>query len=74
MFKGTIKDVITNIFAFISGIIGLIQAVSMVYQTWIATASSTPTTAEWIQLVILVAIAVTSYYTGKTGDGKAKVE
>lgn len=74
MFQGTLKDIVTNVVAFISGALGLIQAIVMVYQTWLATATASPTLTEWIQLVILLAVAVVGWFTGKTGDGKPKIQ
>jgi len=67
-----LKDKITNVFAYIASLISLIQAINLVYIQWTATASAKPTLAEWIQLVILVSVAVVSYFTGKTSDGKSK--
>ena len=72
MFTGTFKDIITNILSFISGILAVAQVILLVYNQWIATVSSEPTFADWIQLAILISVAVVGYYTGKTGDGKAK--
>lgn len=73
MFKGTLKDIITNIFAFIMGVFSLIQAISIVWNQWIATVGQEPTIIEWIQLIISVSIAVVAWFTGKDGRGKAKV-
>lgn len=67
-----LKDKITNVFAYITSLIGLVQAVNLVYMQWTATASAKPTLAEWVQLVILVSVAVVSFFTGKTSDGKSK--
>jgi hypothetical protein len=73
MFKGTLKDILTNVVAFISGAIGLVQAVFMVWNTWLASATSEPTVTEWIQLAILIAVAIVGWFTGKNGDGTPKV-
>ena len=72
MFKGTFKDIITNIFAVFSGVAGLVQAISLVWAQWIANVSTKPTLFEWMQLVGLIVMTVVAYYTGKSGDGKAK--
>lgn len=67
-----LKDKITDIFAYITTGIGLLQAVNLVYLQWTATASAKPTASEWIQLAVLVTVAVVSFFTGKTSDGKTK--
>ena len=72
MFKGTLKDIITNVIAFISGALGLVQAVIIVWNQWLQTASPKPTLTEWVQVIILEVTAVVAWYTGKDGNGKAK--
>lgn len=73
MFKGTLKDIITNVIAFISGALGLVQAVIIVWNQWLQTASPKPTLTEWVQVIILEVTAVVAWYTGKDSNGKAKV-
>lgn len=72
MFKGTFKDVVTNIFAFITGFISVILLIINVWNQWLATASPKPTLIEWIQLVILIVTTLVAYFTGKDSDGKPK--
>lgn len=73
MFRGTLKDIITNIFAFIMGVFSLIQVVSIVWNQWAATVSTDPTLMEWIQLIISISVAVVAWFTGKDGRGKTKI-
>jgi len=72
MFQGTLKDIITNIFAFIMGIFSLIQVVSIVWNQWASTVSQDPTLMEWIQLIISISVAVVAWFTGKDSRGNAK--
>jgi formate-dependent nitrite reductase membrane component NrfD len=72
MFQGTLKDIITNVIAFIAGALSLVQAVIIIWQQWLETASPKPTLTEWIQLLILIITAVVAWYTGKDSNGKAK--
>lgn len=72
MFKGTLKDIITNIFSFIMGVFSLIQAINIVWNQWVASASTDPTLIEWIQLIISISIAFVAWFTGKDSRGKPK--
>lgn len=74
MLKGTIKDIITNIFAVISGIASLVQAIALAWAQWSATVTSKPTTMEWMQLVSLIVMTVVAWLTGKDGQGKPQVD
>jgi len=74
MFKGTFKDIVTNIFAFISTVFAIIQAVQIVVMQWFANVGDRkPTLAEYITLVVLIVSSLTAYFTGKDANGKSKV-
>jgi phosphotransferase system glucose/maltose/N-acetylglucosamine-specific IIC component len=64
LFSGTFKDVITNIISILTVIAGVIGVV-MEY-------SATANLDNWLTYVIGLSVAIALYFTGKTGDGKAK--
>lgn len=72
MFKGTFKDILTNIFAFIAGALGLVQAIVIVWNQWLASVPVKPTLTDWVQLVILIVTTIVAWFTGKDANGKAK--
>ena len=63
MLGGTLKDIITNIVALILVIGGAINAYLQ----------STTGEINWFQLVFAVLGAIVAYFTGKAGNGKAKL-
>lgn len=73
MFKGTFKDVVTNIFAFLGTVFAIIQAVQIVVMQWFSNiGDKKPTLADYITLVVLVVSSVVAFFTGKDSNGKAK--
>ncbi len=64
MFKGTFKDIITNIISIITVIAGIIQV--------IIDYSANANLDNWLTYIVGLAVAIALYFTGKTGDGKAK--
>jgi hypothetical protein len=64
MFTGTVKDIVTNIAGLVLVIVSAIQQ---------ALAAYNGQDVNWYQIVATVVVAVIAYFTGKTGDGKAKV-
>ena len=59
---GTFKDTFTNIIAFAMVIVG---AINVYMQSLVGE-------INWLQLAMVVLGAVVAYFTGKSGDGKAK--
>lgn len=73
MFKGTFKDVVTNIFAFLMSVFAIIQAVQIVILQWFATVGDKkPTLTDYIALIVSLVTTIVAYFTGKDGNGKAK--
>jgi hypothetical protein len=66
MFKGTFKDIVTNIL----GLLTLISAVVKIIIDYSATVDLS--TMPWYQYILGLAIAIAMYFIGKGGDGKAK--
>jgi Flp pilus assembly protein protease CpaA len=64
MFKGTFKDIVTNIISILTVVAGVIGVV--------VEYSATATLDNWLTYVIGLAVAIALYFTGKSGDGKAK--
>jgi len=62
------KNTIANIVAIISTAIAVLQAAVMAYTGWFATATAAPTVMEYIQLVILIAVAVVGALTGRNAN------
>lgn len=65
MFKGTLKDIITNI-------VSLILAIASAVQVYLGTLGGGE--INWFNLVITVAGAIVAWLTGKTGDLKPKTD
>jgi hypothetical protein len=63
MFGGTLKDILTNVVAIILVIGGAINAYLQ----------STVGDIDYVQLAFAVLGAIIAYFTGKAGNGKAKV-
>ena len=63
MFKGTTKDIITNTAALLTVIIATVNAYLQ----------SLTGDINWVQLAGLIVVAIIGWFTGKDGDGKAKV-
>ena len=63
MLSGTLKDIITNVVAIILVIGGAVNAYLQ----------SITGEINWFQLVFAVFGAVVAYFTGKAGNGKAKL-
>ena len=73
MFKGTFKDVVTNIFALLMSIFTVVQAVQVVVLQWFASVGDRkPTFADYMTLVISLVTTIVAYFTGKDSNGKAK--
>ena len=73
MFKGTFKEVVTNIFAFLIGIFTIVQAVQVVVMQWFASIGDRkPTLTDYLTLVIGLVTTIVAYFTGKDSNGKAK--
>ena len=64
MFSGTFKDIITNIVSIVTVIAGVIKV--------IIDYSANANLDNWLTYVVGLAVAIALYFTGKTGDGKAK--
>ena len=67
IFKGTFKDVVTNILAIFTVVSGVIK-VAVDYS-----ATVDLSTLPWYQYSIGLTIAIALYFIGKGSDGKAKV-
>ena len=63
MFSGTLKDIITNLIAFVMVILAAIQA-------YLGTVGGGE--IDWFQLIIYVVGAIVAYLTGKDSRGKPK--
>lgn len=65
MFKGTFKDIITNIVALLTVMASVIKV--------IVDYNATAQMDNWQTYVVGLAVAIALYFTGKDGDGKPKV-
>lgn len=65
MFKGTFKDVFTNI-------VSLVLAVASAIQVYLGTLGGGE--IDWFQLLVTVAGAVVAWLTGKAGNGKPDID
>ena len=65
MFKGTFKDVVTNILALLTVIAGVIKV--------IVDYSATASLDNWLTYVFGLVVVLVAYFTGKDSDGKAKI-
>lgn len=65
MFKGTLKDIITNILALIMAVISAVQ----VYFGTLGDQS-----INWYTLIITIVGAIVAWLTGKDSYGRAKVD
>ena len=65
MFKGTLKDILTNIVSLLLGILAAVQV-------YLGTLGEQD--INWITFIVTVVSAVIAWFTGKGGDGKAKVD
>lgn len=68
------KNTISTIVAYISIAIAVAQAGVMAYNQWLATATASPTMMEYVQLAILIAIAVIGVLTGRNANLTQKTE
>lgn len=66
----SLKDRITNIVAFISGAMALVQLITEAWTKWLTTAPPDPKGFDWVQLAILIGITVVGYFTGKPVEKK----
>jgi uncharacterized membrane protein HdeD (DUF308 family) len=64
MFKGTFKDIITNIMSFLTVVAGVISVIINY------TSASDP--SNWFTYLMGLALAIGVWFTGKDGTGKAK--
>jgi hypothetical protein len=67
-----LKDKLTSILGYSSIVIAVVQAVMLAYNAWLATATSNPSVAEYIQLAILIVVGVIGVFTGKNPNGSTK--
>jgi len=65
MFKGTFKDIVTNILALLTTIAGIIKVISDY--------SATASLDNWLNYVVGLAVVLALYFTGKDANGKSKV-
>ena len=65
MFKGTLKDILTNILSLMMGVIAALQ----LYLGTIGEGE-----INWVTFIVTIVSAVIAWFTGKGGDGKAKVD
>ena len=65
MFKGTLKDILTNVLSLLMGIIAALQ----LYLGTIGEGE-----INWVTFIVTIVSAVIAWFTGKGGDGKAKVD
>ena len=64
MFKGTFKDIVTNIISVLTIVAGVISVVVQY--------SATANLDNWITYVVGLAVAIALYFTGKDSNGKSK--
>lgn len=64
MFRGTFKDVVTNVISVITVIAGVISVIIQY--------NATANLDNWLTYAIGLAVAIALWFTGKGSDGKAK--
>ena len=64
MFKGTFKDIVTNIISILTVVMGIISV--------IINYTATATLDNWLTYLIGLAVAIALYFTGKDANGKPK--
>jgi hypothetical protein len=65
MFNGTLKDILTNILSLVMGVIAAVQI-------YLGTLGDQQ--INWITFIVTIVGAIVAWFTGKGGDGKAKID
>lgn len=65
MFKGTLKDILTNVISLLMGVLAAVQV-------YLGTIGGDE--INWVTFIVTIVSAVIAWFTGKDGRGKAKVD